>query len=142
MIRERKNFGQRILLEMFEAADSVFNIKSVPSNISYTSSKTWNLPMQNSYCDHRHDWSVAVNVMEEVLSLILFRSKRIKLHLWILFICHKLTTYNEKNEHYFLTLITAGWPPSEGAWRCSLLGHSFLIVPTYSMQTLKLFLLS
>jgi hypothetical protein len=26
------------------------------------------------------------------------------------------STYNEKNEHYFLTLITAGRPPSAAPW--------------------------
>jgi hypothetical protein len=39
---------------MFEETDSAFNIESVPSNISYKSFKTWNLPMQNSYCVHRN----------------------------------------------------------------------------------------
>jgi hypothetical protein len=32
----------------------VFITKSVPSNISYKSFKTYNLPTQNSYCDHRN----------------------------------------------------------------------------------------
>ena len=39
---------------MFEETDSLFNTESVPSNISYKSFKTQNLPMQNSYCDHRN----------------------------------------------------------------------------------------
>ena len=34
---------------MFEGNDSVFN-----SNICYKSFKTYNLPVQNSYCDHRN----------------------------------------------------------------------------------------
>ena len=38
---------------MFKRTDEVLNIKSVPSNISYKSFKTYNLPMPNSYCDHR-----------------------------------------------------------------------------------------
>ena len=37
---------------MFEGTHSVFNSESVPSNISYKSFKTQNLPKQNSYCDH------------------------------------------------------------------------------------------
>ena len=32
--------------------------ESVPSNIAYKSFKTQNLPMQNSYCDHRNFDSV------------------------------------------------------------------------------------
>jgi hypothetical protein len=43
---------------MFGGTDSVLNIESVPSNISYKSFKTQNLPMQNSYCDHRNFGSV------------------------------------------------------------------------------------
>ena len=43
---------------MFEVIDYVSNIKSVLSNISYKSFKTQNLPMQNSYCDHRNFDSV------------------------------------------------------------------------------------
>ena len=39
---------------MCEETDSVLNSESVPSNISYKSFKTWNLPMQNSYYDHRN----------------------------------------------------------------------------------------
>jgi hypothetical protein len=39
---------------MFEGTDLVLNTESVPSNISYKSFKTWNLPMQNYYCDHRN----------------------------------------------------------------------------------------
>ena len=35
---------------MFEENDSVFNTKSVPSNISY---KSFELPMQNYYSNHR-----------------------------------------------------------------------------------------
>ena len=36
---------------MFEATESVLIPESVPSNISYKSFKTYNLQMQNSYCD-------------------------------------------------------------------------------------------
>ena len=36
----------------------MFNTDSVPSNISYKSFKTLNLPMQNSYCDDRNFDSV------------------------------------------------------------------------------------
>jgi hypothetical protein len=43
---------------MFEETDSVLNTKPVPSNISYKSFGTKNLPMQNSYCDHRNFDSV------------------------------------------------------------------------------------
>ena len=43
---------------MCEGTESVSNIESVPSIISYKSFKTYNLPMQNSYCDHRHFDSV------------------------------------------------------------------------------------
>jgi hypothetical protein len=43
---------------MFEGTDSVFDTESVPSNISYKSFETYNLPMQNSYCDHRNFDSV------------------------------------------------------------------------------------
>ena len=43
---------------MFEETDSVLNIEPVPSNVSYKSFKTQNLPMQNSYCDHRNFDSV------------------------------------------------------------------------------------
>ncbi len=39
---------------MFEGTAYVFNTESVPSNISYKSYKTYNLPMQDSYCDHRN----------------------------------------------------------------------------------------
>jgi hypothetical protein len=39
---------------MFDATDSVFNNETDPSNISYKSFKTSNLPLQNSYCDHRN----------------------------------------------------------------------------------------
>ena len=40
---------------MFEQTDLMINTESVPSNISNKSFKTWNLPMQNSYCDdHRN----------------------------------------------------------------------------------------
>jgi hypothetical protein len=39
---------------MFERFGLVLNTKSVSSNISYKSFKTYNLPMQNSYCDHRN----------------------------------------------------------------------------------------
>jgi hypothetical protein len=39
---------------MFEGTDSLFNSESVPSNISYKSFKTYNLPMKNSYCDHKN----------------------------------------------------------------------------------------
>jgi hypothetical protein len=42
------------LYEMFE----MFNTESVSSNISYKSFKTYNLPMHNSYCDHRNFDSV------------------------------------------------------------------------------------
>ena len=38
--------------------DLMFNTESVPSNISYNSFKTSNLPMQNSYCDFRNFDSV------------------------------------------------------------------------------------
>ena len=38
---------------MFEGTDSVLNTELVPSNISYKSFKTWNLYIENSYCDHR-----------------------------------------------------------------------------------------
>jgi hypothetical protein len=40
--------------EIYEGTDSLFNGESVSSNISYKSFKTLNLPMQNSYCDHRN----------------------------------------------------------------------------------------
>ena len=43
---------------MFEVTDLMLNTESVPSNISYKSFKTKNLPMQNSYCDHRNFDSV------------------------------------------------------------------------------------
>jgi hypothetical protein len=43
---------------MIEGIDSVFNNESVSSDISYKSFKTYNLPMQNSYCDHRNFDSV------------------------------------------------------------------------------------
>jgi hypothetical protein len=43
---------------MSEETDSEFNTKLVPSNISYKYFKTYNLPMQNSYCDHRNFDSV------------------------------------------------------------------------------------
>ena len=36
---------------MFEGTNSVFTTKSVSSNIS---DKSFNLSMQNSYCDHRN----------------------------------------------------------------------------------------
>ena len=39
---------------MLEGTDSVFNTVLVPSNISYKSFKTYNLPMENSYCDDRN----------------------------------------------------------------------------------------
>ena len=39
---------------MFKRTDEVLNIKSVPSNISYKSFKTYNLLMPNSYCDDRN----------------------------------------------------------------------------------------
>ncbi len=32
----------------------MLNIESFPSNISYKSSKTSNIPMQNSHCDYRN----------------------------------------------------------------------------------------
>ncbi len=41
---------------MFEGIDSALKTYPVPSNISYKSFKTYNLPMQNSdlqYYDHR-----------------------------------------------------------------------------------------
>jgi hypothetical protein len=38
---------------MFEETDLLLNTESISSNISYKSFKTYNLPMQNSYCDHR-----------------------------------------------------------------------------------------
>jgi hypothetical protein len=41
---------------MFDETDSLLNIKSATSNISYKSFKT--LPMQTSYCDHRNFDSV------------------------------------------------------------------------------------
>ena len=44
------------LYEIFEGTDSVFNTKSVPSNISYKSFK-------NSYCDHRNFGSVNQSLM-------------------------------------------------------------------------------
>jgi hypothetical protein len=43
---------------MFEQTDFMLNTKSVSSNISYKSFKILNLPMQNSYCDHRNFDSV------------------------------------------------------------------------------------
>ena len=43
---------------MFEGADSVLNTESFPSKISYNYFKTYNLPLQNSYCDHRNFDSV------------------------------------------------------------------------------------
>ncbi len=43
---------------MFEGNDSMFNAQSVPSNISYKSLKTSNIPTQNSYCGHRNFDSV------------------------------------------------------------------------------------
>ena len=39
---------------MFEGTDLLFNTKPVCSNIPYQSFKTQNLPVQNSYCDHRN----------------------------------------------------------------------------------------
>jgi hypothetical protein len=39
---------------MFEETYSELNTVSVPLKISYKSFKTYNLPMQNSYCDHRN----------------------------------------------------------------------------------------
>ena len=30
----------------------MFNTLSVPTDISYKSFRTWNLPTKNSYCDH------------------------------------------------------------------------------------------
>jgi hypothetical protein len=38
---------------MLEGTDLMFNTESVSSNISYKPSN-YNLPMQNSYCDHRN----------------------------------------------------------------------------------------
>jgi hypothetical protein len=43
---------------MFEQTDLMLNTDSVSSNISYKFFKTQNLPMQNSYCDHRNFDSV------------------------------------------------------------------------------------
>jgi hypothetical protein len=43
---------------VWEGTNSVLNTESVPSNISYRSFKTKNLPMQNTYCDHRNFDSV------------------------------------------------------------------------------------
>ena len=43
---------------MFDGTESLLNTESVLSNISYKSFKTYNLPMQNSYCDHRNFDSV------------------------------------------------------------------------------------
>ena len=41
---------------MLEGTDSVFNLilNTESSNISYKSFEPYNLPMQNSYCDHRN----------------------------------------------------------------------------------------
>jgi hypothetical protein len=39
---------------MFEETDLQVNTESAPSNISYKSFNILNLPMQNSYCDHRN----------------------------------------------------------------------------------------
>ena len=44
---------------MFEGTVKLLNTESVnPSNISSQPFKTWNLPMPNSYCDHRNFYSV------------------------------------------------------------------------------------
>ena len=52
---------------MFEETDSSFNTNSVPSNISYKSFKTYNLPLQNSYCDHRNFDSVNQPVVARII---------------------------------------------------------------------------
>jgi hypothetical protein len=43
---------------MFEGTDLMLNTDSVPTNISFKSFKTYNLPTQNSYCDDRNFDSV------------------------------------------------------------------------------------
>ena len=45
-------------IKVFKGTDSVVNTESFSSNISYQFFKTENLPMQNSYCDHRNFDSV------------------------------------------------------------------------------------
>jgi hypothetical protein len=52
------------LYEMFEGT----GIESVPTNISYKSFKTYNLSMQNSYCDHRNFDSVYKAALTDMLS--------------------------------------------------------------------------
>ena len=40
---------------MFVGTDAVLNSETVPSEISYNSFKTWNLPIYAKfYCDHRN----------------------------------------------------------------------------------------
>ena len=54
---------------------------------------------------------MVVNFRPWPSEMLTLRSKKTKLHLSILFICHQMqdnAIYNEKNEQDFLTLITAG----------------------------------
>ena len=50
---------------MLERSDSLFNNEPVFSNISYKSFKTQNLPLQNSYCDHRN-----VDIVKQALVIV------------------------------------------------------------------------
>ena len=53
---------------MFKETDLVLDTVSVPSNISYRSFKTYNLPMKNSCCDHRNFNNV--NMLNSSLALL------------------------------------------------------------------------
>jgi hypothetical protein len=53
------------------------NTESVPSNISYKSFKTYNLPMQNSYCDHRNFDSVNQSLATRISNIFTHNFRRI-----------------------------------------------------------------
>ena len=48
----------------------MLNTELVPSNIFYKFFKTWNLPTQYSYCDHRNFDSVNQPLLYEILAYI------------------------------------------------------------------------
>jgi hypothetical protein len=43
--------------------------ESIPSNSSYKSFKTWNVPLQNSYCDHRNFDSVKHAALSSLITV-------------------------------------------------------------------------
>ena len=59
---------------MFLGTDSMFNSLPVPSNVSYKSFTNYNVPIQNSYSDHRNIDSVNLRRQGSSLKEIFYNS--------------------------------------------------------------------